>query len=233
MENLKTAIIDIGSNTIRLVLYSYDKNEGLREFGNIKTVARLRTYILPSGEMSEEGILLLTDILNSFKLILADYRVTDVKAAATAAVRQAINNAEIIARMKEKTGLSIDILSEEEEAYYGFVAVANSMDTPSAITIDIGGGSTEITVFKNKKLQKTISFPFGTVSLMQKFVRGTIISTDEREQLRSFVTNQFSSVEWMKEIKLPVIAIGGVREISLKSINNRWTIHYLAFTNTK
>ncbi|MEK4424253.1 Ppx/GppA phosphatase family protein [Solibacillus sp. FSL K6-1523] len=209
MENLKTAIIDIGSNTIRLVLYSYDKNEGLREFGNIKTVARLRTYILPSGEMSEEGILLLTDILNSFKLILADYRVTDVKAAATAAVRQAINNAEIIARMKEKTGLSIDILSEEEEAYYGFVAVANSMDTPSAITIDIGGGSTEITVFKNKKLQKTISFPFGTVSLMQKFVRGTIISTDEREQLRSFVTNQFSSVEWMKEIKLPVIAIGG------------------------
>ncbi|MEG0383627.1 MAG: Ppx/GppA phosphatase family protein [Solibacillus sp.] len=209
MEDLKTAILDIGSNTIRLVLYSYDKNEGLREFGNIKTVARLRTYILPSGEMSEEGICLLADILNSFKLILADYRVTDVKAAATAAVRQAINNAEIIVRMQEETGLSIDILSEEEEAYYGFVAVANSMNTPSALTIDIGGGSTEITVFKNKKLQKTISFPFGTVSLMQKFVHGTIISTEEREQLRSFVTEQFMSMDWIKEVRLPVIAIGG------------------------
>lgn len=209
MGNLKTAIIDIGSNTIRLVLYAYDKNEGLREFGNIKTVARLRTYILPSGEMSEEGIGLLTEILTSFKLILADYRVTDVKAAATAAIRQATNNVEIIARMKEKTGLSIDILSEEEEAYYGFIAVANTMDTPSAITIDIGGGSTEITVFKNKKLQKSISFPFGTVSLMQKFVHSTMMSPEEREQLRSFVTKQFSSVNWIKEVSLPVIAIGG------------------------
>ncbi len=46
MRNLKTAIIDIGSNTIRLVLYKYDKNEGLHEFGNIKTVARLRTHLL-------------------------------------------------------------------------------------------------------------------------------------------------------------------------------------------
>ncbi|MEG0471953.1 MAG: Ppx/GppA family phosphatase [Solibacillus sp.] len=209
MENLKTAIIDIGSNTIRLVLYSYDKNEGLREFGNIKKVARLRTYILPSGEMSEEGIWLLADILNLFKLILDDYRIADVKAAATAAIRQAMNNTEIIARMKEETGLSIDILSEEEEAYYGFVAVANSMNTPSAVTIDIGGGSTEITVFKNKELQKSISFPFGTVSLMQKFVSGTIINADEREQLRSFVTNQFSSIDWIKDANLPVIAIGG------------------------
>ncbi|ATP39181.1 exopolyphosphatase [Solibacillus sp. R5-41] len=209
MENLKTAIIDIGSNTVRLVLYSYDKNEGLREFGNIKTVARLRTYILPSGEMSEEGICLLADILNSFKLILTDYDVTDVKAAATAAIRQAINNTEIIARMKEETGLSIDILSEDEEAYYGFVAVANSMDTPSAVTIDIGGGSTEITVFNNKKLQKSVSFPFGTVSLMQRFVSGTIISAEEREQLRSFVTKQFMSMDWIKDVNLPVIAIGG------------------------
>ena len=57
--------------------------------------------------------------------------------------------------MKEETGITIEILSEEEEAYYGFLAVAHSMDTPSAVTIDIGGGSTEITLFKNKKLQKT------------------------------------------------------------------------------
>ena len=74
---MKTAIIDIGSNTIRLVLYSYNKNEGLQEFGNIKTVARLRTYIMPNGEMSEEGIQLLADTLHSFQLILADYEVTD------------------------------------------------------------------------------------------------------------------------------------------------------------
>lgn len=206
---MKTAIIDIGSNTIRLVLYSYNKNEGLQEFGNIKTVARLRTYIMPNGEMSEQGIQLLADTLHSFRLILADYEVTDVKAAATAAVRQAMNNEAIVSRMKAETGIEIDILSEEEEAYYGFVAVAHSMDTPSAVTIDIGGGSTEITLFKNKQLQKTISFPFGTVSLKQRFVRGAIINDDERVLLRNFVVEQFSSLPWIVGASLPIIAIGG------------------------
>ncbi|CAM5189878.1 Exopolyphosphatase/guanosine-5'-triphosphate,3'-diphosphate pyrophosphatase OS=Ureibacillus acetophenoni OX=614649 GN=SAMN05877842_101291 PE=4 SV=1 [Ureibacillus acetophenoni] len=61
------------------------------------------------------------------------------------------------------------MLSEEEEAYFGFLAVVHSMDTPSAVTIDIGGGSTEITLYSDKKLQKTYSFPFGTVSLKQEF----------------------------------------------------------------
>lgn len=209
MKNDKTAIIDIGSNTIRLVLYSYNKNEGLREFGNIKTVARLRTYILPNGEMSEEGIQLLADTLTSFCLILADYEVTDVKAAATAAIRQASNNEEIIRRMKQETGIQIDILTEEEEAYYGFVAVAHSMETPSAVTIDIGGGSTELTLFINKQLQKTYSFPFGTVSLKQNFVSGTIINGQERMELREFITEQFASLPWIAHANLPVIGIGG------------------------
>lgn len=209
VKELKTAIIDIGSNTIRLVLYKYDKNAGLHEFGNIKTVARLRTQILPSGEMSEEGIQLLEETLMSFKQILDDYDVTDIQAAATAAIRQASNNEDIVQRMREKTGIELEILSEEEEAYFGFLAVVNSMDTPSAVTIDIGGGSTEITLFKNKKLQKTHSFPFGTVSLKQMFVSGSIMNDEERQNLHNYVKGQFESLPWICYAQLPIIAIGG------------------------
>ena len=72
MKKQKTAILDIGSNTIRLVIYSYDERRGLREFENIKTVARLRTYIQTNGEMSEEGIELLQKILLSFRQMLDD-----------------------------------------------------------------------------------------------------------------------------------------------------------------
>lgn len=209
MESLNTAIIDIGSNTIRLVLYKYNSKEGLREFGNIKTVARLRTYIQPSGEMSEQGITILADTLNAFKKILDDYEVTDIYAAATAAIRQAKNRELIIKRMTEETGITIDLLSEEEEAYFGYVAVAHSMDTPSAVTIDIGGGSTELTLFVNKKLQKTISFPFGTVSLKQKFVTGDIINEEEKKLLHQYVKKQFEKLEWIRDVQLPVVAIGG------------------------
>lgn len=209
MERLKTAIIDIGSNTIRLVVYEYNNLEGLRELGNFKTVARLRTYIQPNGDMSEQGIQLLVDTLTSFKKIIDDFNVVDIKVTATAAIRQAKNNRMIIHHIEKETGLLIELITEEEEAYFGFLAVAHSMDTPSAVTIDIGGGSTEITLFKNKKLQKAFSFPFGTVSLKQKFVSGDIINGDERKLLRQFVKEQFEQLNWIQQIGLPVIGIGG------------------------
>lgn len=209
MNDLKTAIIDIGSNTIRLVLYQYDNEEGLRELGNIKTVARLRTYLQPSGDMSEEGISLLTETLCTFKAMLDDFEIVDVKAAATAAIRQATNREQIIALMKERTGIQIELLSEEEEAYFGYVAVAHSMGTPSAVTIDIGGGSTEITLFKNKELLESFSFPFGTVSLKQRFVKGDIMNSSEKKELIAYVKEQFQSLAWIQQVGLPIIAIGG------------------------
>lgn len=180
LNELKTAIIDIGSNTIRLVLYQYNYEEGLQELGNIKTVARLRTYLQPSGEMSEDGIQVLSETLLTFKAMLEEFEIADVKAVATAAIRQATNRDQIIAQMKEQTGIQIELLSEEEEAYFGYIAVAYSMGTKSAVTIDIGGGSTEITLFENKELQQSHSFPFGTVSLKQRFVKGDIINSSEK-----------------------------------------------------
>ena len=209
MRKLRTGIIDIGSNTIRLVLYIYKQDEGLREFGNIKTVARLRKYIQPNGEMSEEGIKLLEDTLKSFKRILNDFDVTDVKAAATAAIRQAKNNQDIIMRMEKETGIKIDLLSGEEEAYFGYLAIAYSMDTPSAVSIDIGGGSTEVSLFINKELKHSFSFPFGTVSLKQKFVTGEVINEIEKNQLRAYIKNQFEQHAWIKNAGYPIIAIGG------------------------
>lgn len=82
--------------------------------------------------------------------------------------------------MEQETGIKIELLSEEEEAYFGYLAVVYSMDLPSAVTIDIGGGSTEITLYDNKKLQHFFSFPFGTVSLKQSFVSGDKINEKEK-----------------------------------------------------
>lgn len=203
------AIIDIGSNTIRLVLYKYNKTTGLREIGNIKKVARLRKYLQENGDMSDEGINLLADTLKDFKRIIDDYGVVDVTATATAAIRQAKNKQKIINQMKMETGIVIQILSGEEEAYYGYLAVVYSIDTPSAVTIDIGGGSTEITYYKNKNIEKSFSFPFGTVSLKQKFVSGDIISLEEKMLLRDYVYNQFKNLNWIVDKAIPVIAIGG------------------------
>lgn len=209
METFNTAIIDIGSNTIRLVIYSYSKKAGLHEISNVKKVARLRKYIQRDGNMSEEGIEKLKNTLISFKHILEDFDVAKMKVVATAAIRQAKNNEEILLRMEQETGIKIELLSEEEEAYFGYLAVVYSMDFPSAVTIDIGGGSTEITLYDNKKLQHFFSFPFGTVSLKQSFVSGDKINEKEKTRLYQYVKKQFESLGWIGQVGLPVVGIGG------------------------
>ena len=158
--------------------------------------------------MSEEGIQVLSETLLTFKAMLEDFEVTDVKAAATAAIRQATNRDKIIEEMKERTGIQIELLSEEKEAYFGYVAVAYSMGTKSAVTIDIGGGSTEITLFENKEIQQSHSFPFGTVSLKQRFVKVTL-SIVVKKGAHCLCKEQFQTLPWIQNAALPIIAIGG------------------------
>lgn len=207
--NKKTAIIDIGSNTVRLVIYKYDDEGTLHELANMKKVARLRSYIEEDGVMNAQGVEVLKELLLQYKQILADFDVPHVYAAATAAVRQATNHEEIVWTMQEETGIELKVLTEEQEAYFGFMAVAYSLATSSAITIDMGGGSTEITLFENKVLQHTHSFPFGTVSLKQKFIAGDKMTDSERKALIAYVKEQFESLPWIVDRHLPIIGIGG------------------------
>ncbi|MGX9133473.1 Ppx/GppA phosphatase family protein [Rummeliibacillus sp. JY-2-4R] len=207
--HFKTAIIDIGSNTIRLVLYKYTQKQGLKEIENIKVVARLRNYILSTGELSEEGILKLQNTLVAFNDLLNDYGIFDILATATASIRQATNGQEILEKMKKEIGIDIQLLSEEQEAYYGYLAVTHTLATPSAVTIDMGGGSTEITYFKDKELIYSYSFPFGSVSLKQQFMNSNTLLAEERQKIYQFAREQFSSLKWLKNLHLPVIGIGG------------------------
>lgn len=209
MRKGKIGVVDIGSNTIRLVIYEHSKERGLSEIQNIKTVARLRTYLQDDKKLAEEGIGLLEKILLSFQEILSDFKTERVYATATASVRQAVNGPEIIDRLKKTTGFEIDILSEEEEAFYGFLAVAHSLPVRSGITIDIGGGSTEITYFDEKELQASHSFPFGVVSLKQDFMDGDRLPPANKQKLIQFVTEQLATLDWLKGKALPVIGIGG------------------------
>jgi len=209
MSEEKYAIVDIGSNTMRLVIYTRDKSGRLTESENVKAVARLRNYLTASGEMGSEGIDVLVHTLQSFQEVTRHHNLQEVKCVATAAIRQANNQQEIIDRVEAETDFSIRILSEYEEANYGFLAVVNSTPFRDGITVDIGGGSTEITFFENRKLIYFYSFPFGALSLKQQFIKGDMPTKDELRKLRKFLQEQFASLPWLADKKLPLIGIGG------------------------
>ncbi|MFG6149627.1 Ppx/GppA phosphatase family protein [Halobacillus sp. B23F22_1] len=202
-------IIDIGSNSIRLVVYLRDKGGRLREVENVKAVARLSTYLQEEGELSKDGIDKLLDTLQSFEGVLATYHLEQTVCVATAAIRQSVNQVEILEKVTEHTSFDMRILSEEEEAFYGYLAVVNSTSLTEGFTVDIGGGSTEITYFKDRKLIHSHSFPFGAVTLKQRFFKKDLPTEEEMTNLRQFLKDSFHTLSWLNGKKVPLIGIGG------------------------
>ncbi len=228
MENNRVALIDIGSNTIRLVLYTIDELYNFTETHNVKTPARLSQYIEESnGEpvMTQEGIDILIEALQSFKSIADQFNIQYIYPMATAAVRQSSNQQDIIQQVKQATGLTIQIVSEQDEAGYGAYAIIHSTTMDNTISVDIGGGSCEVTLISDNTIKESHSFPFGAVSLSKMFFNGKAHNDPEAiEQVRQYVRKQFKSYSWLKKAKLPITAIGG----SARNVANVYQrqVHY-------
>lgn len=203
------AIIDVGSNTMRLVIYLRDKGGRLREVENVKAVARLRNHLTKDGLLSTEGLQTLLTTLKSFKEVAESYTLEEMVCVATATVRQAGNQEEIISQVSKHTGFDMRILSDHEEAYYGYLAVVNSTPVTEGITVDIGGGSTEVTYFKDRELIESYSFPFGALTLKQDFFKKELPTENEFAALRRYLLDQFKSLPWLQKKDIPLIGIGG------------------------
>ncbi|RXK17322.1 exopolyphosphatase [Macrococcus sp. DPC7161] len=206
----RIGLVDIGSNTIRLVIFEYSKASGLQELQNIKTPARLYQYLDDEKVMSKEGVQVLCDTLKSFQKVAEKFNVRSLYPVATAAVRQSSNIDEIITTVREETDIEMRIISEKEEAFYGFYAVIHTLHYEDGVTVDIGGGSTEVTYFEDKELKHSHSFPFGVVTLQKLFFKDKAHNDKEAiEKCKAFIKEQLSTLRWLEKRKVPIIAIGG------------------------
>lgn len=213
MYKEKLAVIDIGSNTVRLVIFGINDRFHMTELINIKTPARLSQHlemIDDEAVMNQAGIDKLVETLVSFKQVTDDHQVDKIIPIATAAIRQSSNQSDILAKVETHTGWKIEVVSEKGEATLGQYAIMHSTSLRDAITIDIGGGSCEITWFEDKKMKEFHSFPFGNVSLKKQFFSGKDHNDPEAmEALSKYVSKQFKQFDWIKKAKLPIVAIGG------------------------
>ncbi|WP_246586639.1 exopolyphosphatase [Cytobacillus gottheilii] len=209
MKERLIGIIDIGSNSVRLVIYQIDNTNNYTEIKNEKVSARLINYIQDDGNLKEEGIQILLSTLNQFNEILTSYPEIEVMGFATAVIRQASNKEAILNAMKLHIDCPFRLLSEYEEAYYGYVSVVNAIDLDDGFTIDIGGGSTEITLFKDRELIEYVSFPFGAVSLDRRFPCDQELTVAHLEKIHSFLIETFKKHPWLTHQNAPIIGIGG------------------------
>jgi exopolyphosphatase / guanosine-5'-triphosphate,3'-diphosphate pyrophosphatase len=177
---LRLAAIDIGSNAARLLISDVITGpQGNPEFikaALVRAPLRLGFEVFDRGEIPPNKVEKIVKTLKSYKLLLDVYEVKHVKACATSAMRDAINGADIIKKVKAETGIEIKIISGQEEAsliYENHIA-ENMTKEESYLYIDVGGGSTELTFFSDSKLVFKESFNIGTIRLLKNQVNESL-----------------------------------------------------------
>jgi exopolyphosphatase/guanosine-5'-triphosphate,3'-diphosphate pyrophosphatase len=175
--DLKLAAIDIGSNAARLLVtdvveYPNSKPEFIKTV-LVRVPLRLGFDVFEKGEISAKKIEQLCKTIKAYRLLLDVYGIKYVKACATSAMRDATNATQVLQRVKAETGISIKVISGEEEATLIYENhVADYMDSgESYLYIDVGGGSTELTFFSDGALIFKKSFNIGTIRLLKDQVK--------------------------------------------------------------
>lgn len=205
----RIAFIDLGSNSVRFVVSEIDSNGSYKLIYQQKESIRLSEGMWAENTLTEVAISRALRTLRGFGQMSQAMEVTRTIAVATAAVRLAKNGPSFLKRVKKETGISIKCISGEEEARLGFLGVVNTMDVNDFILFDLGGASIEVTLVKNRIIQKSFSFPMGALTVTGRFRSSNDLSTDEFNSMNEYIQTTFSTKKWLKNIKLPIIGIGG------------------------
>lgn len=176
------AMIDIGSNTIRMAVYEIKDGHAAQVMKRKHTVG-LSAYVR-NGVMQEEGIRRAAEVVAEYRDFLAGMGVKNTIAFTTAALRNAKNSAEAVAALEARTGLSIRVISGEEEAAFDFAGAIHDLAADDGVIIDIGGGSTEIILYRARHVRKKWSLPFGSLALKVAYVKGLLPTPEEAEEIR-------------------------------------------------
>ncbi|MGY0408195.1 MAG: Ppx/GppA phosphatase family protein [Polaribacter sp.] len=172
LEIKKYGAIDIGSNAIRLlisnVIVTPGKEPQFKKSSLVRVPIRLGADAFVSGIISDENTQRMVDAIEAFKLIMKINGVKNYKACATSAMREATNGLEIAEKIQKKTGVKIAIISGKEEATIISSTDLNQLieGDNSYLYVDVGGGSTEFTIFSKGKITTSKSFKMGTVRLI-------------------------------------------------------------------
>lgn len=214
---MKYGAIDIGTNAARLLIGEVVKNNGrafVKKISYTRVPLRLGFDVFSNGKISEEKVKKFVKTIKAFQLIADVYDVNAVRACATSAMREAINSKEIQKKIKTETGINIEIIDGQEEGEIilsTFFLLAMDKESPFVV-IDVGGGSTEISVFENGKKITGKSFNIGTIRILKEQ-----INKDMWEELSSWLKSHIE-IETVHK----VFATGGNINKLHKLMNKRF-----------
>lgn len=213
------AVIDIGSNTVRLSVFKISGDKVTNLF-NEKEQASLKTYV-SNGVLSEKGIQRLIETLRTFKAVVDNFGdIDELHPFATATIRDAANRTEILSRVKEELDLDIEIISGEEEAKLAFIGASSSVEVSRGVLTDIGGGSSEVVIIDQNKVIKSTSLSIGSLSAFNDYVSSLFVNKDEKKNIDTEVKSLLESNKMYREDHDLLCAVGGTARATLKFYND-------------
>ncbi|HSP11834.1 MAG TPA: hypothetical protein VLO29_04845 [Salegentibacter sp.] len=193
------AAIDIGSNAVRLLVSTITEKEGketsFRKTSLVRVPIRLGGDVFVTRKISDSNITRMEDTMQAFKLLMKSHGVEKYKAFATSAMREAANGDEVVEKIKESSGLDIEIIDgNHEAAIIAATDLHNLIQTNrNYLYVDVGGGSTEYTLYSNGESIASKSFKVGTVRLLKDLVEHQ--TWNEMEKWVREVTKNFDDID--------------------------------------
>ncbi|WP_025724409.1 rod shape-determining protein [Acholeplasma granularum] len=212
-------IIDLGSNSIRLEVFKYDGKK-LHNIYSHREVIGLASYLLPEGYLSDLGIDTVIRVLKEFINLSQSYNLEKMFIIATATIRDARNQNEIVTRIKRASNLNVEVLDEAKEGIYGFKGVDIEYQIKNGLILDIGGGSTEVSVVIEEELKDAVSLNLGSLNAYITYVKDILPSKVENERIKQAVFKAFEQHKIEHKKMELAYGIGGTIRAALVLLEN-------------
>jgi exopolyphosphatase/guanosine-5'-triphosphate,3'-diphosphate pyrophosphatase len=212
----RLAVIDLGSNSFRLVVFTTAGPRGRwwRRTDEIYQPVRIAEGMAATGNLGEEPMQRALEALDVFAhfCTATGLDADAIDAVATSAIREAENREQFLTRARAQTGLNIRVLSREQEARYGYLAAVNSTTLTDGYVMDLGGGSLQLAHVASRREREWASWQVGAVLMTERFFSGKGPAKPEQLQaLRAFVRDQIKDFAWtaVTDSQARLVGVGG------------------------
>ncbi|WP_346353110.1 Ppx/GppA phosphatase family protein [Azotosporobacter soli] len=217
----RVAVIDLGSNSARLIIMQIYKNGAYNLIYHQKEAVRLSEGIAQDNKLQSAAMERALRSLQTFSHMCRLFNVDKTLAVGTAAVRNTKNGGAFVERVRKETGIPLRAVSGETEAKLGYLGAINTLDVENALLFDLGGGSTELTLIRNRKAEHMISLPFGAVNMTERFRLNNRASEGQLDELQAFFRKQLNQLPWLKNLNVPLLGVGGTARTIAKMDQRR------------
>jgi exopolyphosphatase / guanosine-5'-triphosphate,3'-diphosphate pyrophosphatase len=193
-------------------VFSYEPHAWWKRTDELYETVRIGAGLGESGRLSDEAMARGLETLAVFARFCRANRIepVDIHAVATSAIRDASNREQFLERARAETGLAIQVLSEQDEARYGYVAAINTTTLRDGVVLDLGGGSMQLIEVRDRRARQMSSFPLGAVRVTERFLTGSgPARKKDLERVRVHVRQTLGELDWLTSAGGRLVAVGG------------------------